>query len=236
MSEPIELEHIDWVNDMEPALCQENLNKNQIALEQCVDVANKFNGLTNVSNENSYNYPKERYLANGSRLRSITSALKQKGVESTGIFNNIPKEILSISSGSSMRNCRVFEESNCRITTNDGAISSAISNLIIKTSYNPDPNLDNWISIDIPGFFYHIQKQPKGTEPYPPIGPDDWLRISPNFEIRGYGRYGLQVLFHPDDNITMLASEDFYYRYGEGDLIGLFFCDQNSEYKYIVGR
>ena len=41
---------------------QENLNKNQIALEQCVEIANEYNGLTNVSKEKNYNYPKEKII------------------------------------------------------------------------------------------------------------------------------------------------------------------------------
>lgn len=95
----INIDHIEWFNNMDPALCAENLNKNQEALEACVEIANKFNGLTNVSNEKEPNYPKSRYLVNAESLKHITNSIKSKGVESTGIFANIPSEIRSIQAG-----------------------------------------------------------------------------------------------------------------------------------------
>lgn len=233
MSEPIILEHIEWVNDMDPALCDQNLNKDQKALEACVEVANKFNGLKNANNEERYNYPNDKYLANSNVLKDITAALNSKGIESTGIFKNIPPEIRSIQTGggSTSKYCEVIPDTECIIDP-----TKKIPKLVIRTSYNPNPNMPNYISIDIAGLLSILLKQEKGADQIPPIGPDDWRKISPNFEIRGWGTYGLQLLFHPDENITVITSEDFYNTYGEGDLIGTFYSDETREFSFVTGR
>lgn len=97
----IDIRHKVWVNDESPDIMASNLNDNQQALEKCVEVANKFNGITNVINEDGYNYPKERYLVTSKNLKDITKALTDKGVDSTGLFKNVPEEIRSIEGGGS---------------------------------------------------------------------------------------------------------------------------------------
>lgn len=195
MSEPIILEHIDWVNDMDPALCDQNLNKDQKALEACVEVANKYNGLKNANNEERYNYPNDKYLANSNVLKDITAALISKGVESTGIFKNIPPEIRSIQTGGIAPTAVINECIKANLVGKYHIIEASISR-------NTQGIHNVRIRDELTGAYFETKADP-GQYILP--GEETWL--IPLVNGKAWGTNGIYIIFSEkwDEKKTLLS-------------------------------
>lgn len=92
---------IDWIDNSAPNINATNMNTLQTTLEAEVDLANKYNGITNVSKETIPDYPKGDYIVTQAKLRAISTALQTKGITPSGMWANVPQEIMQCGHGSS---------------------------------------------------------------------------------------------------------------------------------------
>ena len=110
----INVPQITWVNNSTPNINAENMNSFQQCLEEEVASANRHKGKTNISKENTPGYPKGSYIVTKAKLQAITQALQTQGVQSSGLFENIPSEILQCGQGASAHQNGAIE---CEIIT-----------------------------------------------------------------------------------------------------------------------
>lgn len=92
---------IDWIDNSAPNINATNMNTLQTTLEAEVEKANQFSGLTNASKETIPDYPKGDYIVTQAKLRAISTALQTKGVTPSGMWANVPSEIMQCGHGSS---------------------------------------------------------------------------------------------------------------------------------------
>lgn len=110
---------LDFIDGSAPYLNATNMNILQTTLEAEVDLANKYNGLTNVSKETVPDYPKGDYIVTQAKLRAISNALTSKGVTPSGLWGNVPQEIMQCGHGSSAAS--QIGAIKCRVVTGGGA-------------------------------------------------------------------------------------------------------------------
>ena len=92
---------LDFTDGSAPNINATNMNILQSTLEAEVELANKYNGLTNASKETVPDYPKSDYIVTQAKLRAISNALQTKGVTPSGMWANVPSEIMQCGQGGS---------------------------------------------------------------------------------------------------------------------------------------